>query len=133
MFEASLSDARDAPVQRHPPMVVKQTGPGYPMDKLAPHRPTRCERCTLVVRPQFSWCELPCPRAGTSPLGWQLCVSCGTMRCDPVPVMRKTHTIQPCICEYPGGERAWDAAQADGARRAPRQLTLSEYKALKPH
>jgi hypothetical protein len=115
-------------------MIEKKIGP----DHLKRHVATRCEKCTHVVWPQFSWCEFPCPRAGTSPVGWQLCVFCGAMRCDALPVIVKPlpsghpstehpPPFQPCICVYPGGERSWRVAQADAARRAPRSLTLHEY------
>lgn len=118
-----------------PPMIEKKTGPGYPKHNLVKHRPTRCERCTHVVWPQFSWCELPCARGGTSPVGWQVCVFCGAMRCDALPVIvakpppappRPPPSFQSCLCEYPAGERGWEAAQADAARRAPRGLMLHE-------
>ena len=81
-----------------------------------PHRETRCEICYYIIWPQFSWCELPCPRAGTSPVGWQLCNTCGAMRCDPAPVMAKTECLQPCICSYPNGVRDWmEHQRMDGA------------------
>ena len=73
-----------------------------------------------------------------------MCVFCGAMRCDAVPVIVKQFlppelppkehpltqhppALQPCRCMYPAGERSWLAAQADAARRAPRSLTLYEY------
>ena len=85
---------------------------------MASHRATRCERCTLVVWPQFPWCEHPCPRGGTWACGrWQVCYTCGAMRCDPAPVMVKTQSLQPCICEYPNGERSWRLSQAAASTR----------------
>jgi len=89
-----------------------------------PHRETRCELCYYTVWPQFSWCELPCPRAGTSPVGWQLCNTCGAMRCDPLPVMcerdEEGHPVDPplpppslqhCMCTFPAGPACWGANQ----------------------
>ena len=139
MFHIPLSSQPSGPVQGLPQMIEKKIGPAYPKKHLV----TRCEKCTQVVWPQFSWCEFPCPHAGTSAVGWQLCVFCGAMRCDALPVIVKPlppgHSppehpstehppaLQPCICMYPAGERGWLAAQAGAARRAPRSLTLHEY------
>ena len=124
MFNIPLSDESDGPQQKHPPMICKLTGPGYPKDELVANRETRCELCAQVVLHQFSWCELPCPRAGTSPVGWQVCIFCGTMRCDPLPVVveldgegnpieppRPPPPLQQCACTYKGGEQAWAATQ----------------------
>ena len=138
VFHIPLSSQPSGPMQDLPQMIEKKTGPDY----LKKHVVTRCEKCTHVVWPQFSWCEIPCPRAGASPVGWQLCVFCGAMRCDALPVIAKPllpgpppseppppeppPPFQPCICEYPGGERSWMTAQSDAARRAPRSLTLHE-------
>ena len=116
--------------QNMPAMITKAVGPGYPKHRLTPHRPTRCERCSQFVWPHFSWCELPCPRGGTSSACWQVCVFCGAMRCDVAPVFVAKTSFQPCVCAYPDGERGWRAAQADAAARAPRQLTQREYLAL---
>jgi hypothetical protein len=82
-----------------------------------PHIETRCDACTLPVWCQFSWCELPCQRAGTWAIGrWHLCYKCGAMRCDAAPVMQKAQCFQPCICDYPNGVRDWmDRQRMDGA------------------
>ena len=120
MFGIPLSDDPTPNKQQHPPMIRKETGPGYPKEKLVANRKTRCERCAFIVWQQFSWCELPCARGGVSPACWQVCVFCGAMRCDPPPVMRNTQPLQPCICDYPNGERGWSAAQAGAAARCTR-------------
>ena len=125
MFNIPLSDASDGPQQRHSPMICKLTGPGYPKEKLVENRETRCEVCAQVVLHQFSWCELPCPRAGTSPVGWHICIFCGTLRCDPLPGFvvldaqgkpveppRPPPPLQLCACTYNGGEQAWEEKQA---------------------
>ena len=121
MFNIPLSDESGGPTQQFPPMIHKVTGPGYPKEKLIANRKTRCEVCTHVVDPQFSWCELPCPRAGTAPVGWQTCIFCGTMRCDPLPVMLDAQSpdeppmppppVQQCMCTYEKGKRFWEANQ----------------------
>lgn len=82
-----------------------------------PHVETHCEHCTVAVWCQFPWCELPCPRGGTQAIGrWHLCYTCGAMRCDPAPVMKKTECLQPCICGYPNGVRDWmEHQRMDGA------------------
>ena len=137
MFQIPLSSAQDAPVQKLPRMIRTMEGPfapGYPKTTFQRHVVTRCECCTWVVWPQFSSCELPCPRGGkwTETHSWHLCDWCGAMRCDPVPVMRKTTAVQQCVCDFQNGERGWWAAQADAVARAPRQLTVQEYLALPP-
>ena len=102
----------------YPVSVKSETGPRFPKVELTANRKTRCEACTLIVSPQFAWCELPCPRAGTWACGrWNLCIWCGAMRCDPAPVMQKTQALQPCICDFPNGERGWLLAQAAIATR----------------
>tara|TARA_X000001036_G_scaffold437316_1_gene482368 strand:+ start:2517 stop:2900 length:384 start_codon:yes stop_codon:yes gene_type:complete len=111
MFNIPLSTDDAANKQQYPPMIRKVTGSGYPKADLIANHKTHCEVCTHVVDHQFSWCELPCPRAGTAPVGWQVCIFCGTMRCDPLPVMVNTRPLQLCACTYEGGKRAWKANQ----------------------
>ena len=50
------------------------------------------------------------------------------MRCDPAPVMVKTQSLQPCVCEYPNGERNWRLSQAAASTRWSRSnKKLSEF------
>ena len=85
------------------------------------HRETRCERCYYTVWPQFSWCEAPCDRAGTWAKGrWQICGTCGAMRCDPAPVTSETKALQQCMCDFAGGPECWGAAQRVAKERYQR-------------
>ncbi|MBD39684.1 MAG: hypothetical protein CMB11_04775 [Euryarchaeota archaeon] len=128
MFNCPLSNESVANRQRFPPMVQQVAGLGYPKPALIANRKTRCELCNLVVWQQFSWCELPCPRGGVSPACWNVCIFCGAMRCDPPPVIRDTRSLQPCICDYPSGERGWLDAQAKAAVRCARSVRTCDMQ-----
>jgi|SaaInlV_125m_DNA_1040241.scaffolds.fasta_scaffold00328_3 hypothetical protein len=89
------------------------------------NRETRCELCYYTVWPQFSWCEAPCERSGTWAKGrWQICGTCGAMRCDPAPGMlerdeegnpvdppRPPPSLQHCMCTFPAGPACWGDKQ----------------------
>jgi len=117
MFQIPLSDDPVPNKQQLPPMIRKETGPGYPKHALVANRKTRCERCAFVVWQQFPFCERPCPRGDlASATCWHVCIFCGAMRYDPLPVMRDTRPLQPCICDHKGRD-GWGAAQAAATAR----------------
>jgi len=114
-------------------MIRRETGPGFPKEPLTRPLPTRCEVCSHYVWPHFPQCELPCPRGNVPRACWHVCIFCGAMRLDWLPVTLAPSPSEPslsppplqgCVCD---GKRVWEAMQADARLRAPRQWTVREY------
>lgn len=131
----------DAPVllfgKKHPWMIKMPTDSEFQRERAAqivPEPPgarsvrpleTYCLNCYAVVWDQFPRCSHECEEGRDRASVWHACLACGAMRCDPIPGIPNTETLQECLCDDEDGE-GWRANQREASERAPRDEGLDD-------
>ena len=117
--------------KKHPWMIKMPTDSEFQRERaarIAPEPPgarsvrpleTYCMNCSAVVWEQFPQCSPECEasREGEGARSvWHSCLACGAMRCDPMPGLPKTETLQGCVCD---DEEGWYTDQKEAWAHAP--------------
>ena len=123
--------------KKHPWMIKMPTDSEFQRERAAqivPEPPgarsvrpleTYCLNCYAVVWDQFPRCSHECEEGRDRASVWHACLACGAMRCDPIPGIPNTETLQECLCDDEDGE-GWRANQREASERAPRDEGLDD-------